>query len=259
MKTIYNFVNEAKTKVTNFEFVSNSPEFYNRREAYLNILAGKPVLLYHGTNRDFKKFDIKKARTPRNNKFWGDGIFFTVLDKIAFKYAYASANYSLDYELIERAKKVNKELYKFMDDLYKNGNVAWQNIRDTKIHEKGEIKGVDLNEISDIVHLMPDAKVFEPDDNDFSLFGSTSSIHQYDIDNIKKLGLGDYRYKNIHTELITKGATVFITKSQAQARKSKADIIIVHSHNDLVDGYPEIIVRDPKRLKIKKIEYYDND
>ncbi len=256
-------INEAK-KTTDINsdpigFIKNSQEFYHGREQFIKLLEGGKAVFYHGTNVDFKKFDIDKGKKFRNDKFFGGGIFLTPNTKTASRYANANANNSLHISILDKAKKVDKTLYSFMYDLYHKGNSTWSDKKYESFLQKYEFRDVDINEIADIVNLIPNSqseKDYRKGDDMSEIGGmdlfnqSSSALDYYVIENLKKLGLGDYRTRVMDVEVNGKGADILVTDSERKAKSTKADIIIVYGHKDLVDEVPEIIVRDSKRLKI---------
>jgi hypothetical protein len=264
----YKLFLESKTYVDNLDMVENSPEFYYNRQRFINIFKGEKALLYHGTNEAFNKFDLNKSKDIRNDNYWGKGIFLTASESIAWKYAGAGMNQHLDKSIIDKAKSINSELHAFMLDLYENGNAAWKDY-DTKYpgltgnvdkHLDG-YNDVDMNSIADIIRLIPDSKLAQDDDREndsFDLFSTSSSaLGYYTIKDLEKLGLGDYRERILGVILDSKGADIFMTNSQTDAKNSNADIIIVYDHSDLVDGRPEVIVKDPNRIQIVNTEFKD--
>lgn len=265
----YLITESKKTKDVNSDpinYVKNSADFYHGREQFVNLLEGKKAVFYHGTNVDFKKFDPNKAKKQRNDKFFGGGIFLTPTTSTASRYANANANNSLHISIIDKAKKIDKRLYAFMYDLYHKGNSTWRDPKHEDFIDKYEFRDVNMNEIADLVNKIPDSQSEKDynkgDDNNMvdymSLFSNTSSaLDYYEIENLMKLGLGDYRPRILSVEVNPRGGEIFITNNQKEARNTKAPIVIVYSHDDLVDDVPEIIIRDSKMLKIIASEVID--
>lgn len=271
MKDISHYlINEYKTKINpNLEpikFIQNSQDFYHGRDQFIKLIEGKKAVFYHGTNVDFKKFNPSTAKKNRNDKFFGGGIFLTPNFSTANRYANANMNNSLHISILDKAKKVDKRLYSFMYDLYYKGNSTWSDKKHREFLDMYEFRDVDMNEIADIVNLIPNSQsqkdYTKGDDTSMAeiadLFSNTSSaLDFYHIENLKKLGLGDYRTRVLTVEVNGGGASILVTDNQKQARKSNDDLIIVYSHDDLVDGVPELIVRDAKRIKIIGSEVVD--
>lgn len=271
MRDILSVINEGikKDDTDYINLVSNNISFYHGRDEILKLLRGEKATFYHGTNTDFKKFDISKGKKFRNDKFWGHGIFLSPTIQTASRYAHANANNSLDVSVIDKAKKIDKGLGSFMYDLYKKGNSTWSDEKHSDFKEysyssKWKFGDIDLNDISDLVQLIPDAQnakdYAKDDDNDYiepmDLFGgSTSALDTYSIDMLKELGLGDYRPRILTVEVDPKKSDIFITNKQKDAKKSKADIIIVYDHKDLIDDVAEVIIRNEKLVKIKGIDF----
>jgi hypothetical protein len=64
------------------------------------LLSGEPTVLYHGTTRSFRAFDMSKSRGELVDKFYGAGIFLTPSKRVAEKYANANRNIGFDPEII---------------------------------------------------------------------------------------------------------------------------------------------------------------
>ena len=273
MKSLLTHINEAKKVDPNVDpisFIENSPEFYSSRQQFIDLYKGNVSMFYHGTNSDFKKFDTNKGKDFRNDQFFGDGLFITPEWDTAYKYANANVNNSLDISLLDKAKKVNKLLGSFMSDLFYKGNSSWRDEKHQKFYdwlEKADIKvkdltySIDANEIAEIVNLIPDsqsAKDYGRDtdqDEIMDMFSSNSSaLGDHIINTLSALGLGDYSPRILTVGINGKDAEIFMTSSSAKAKKSKADIIIIYNNKDLVDGKPELIVKDEKRTVIIKSE-----
>src|SRR5882672_11838654 len=56
----------------------------------------QPLLVFHGTNRNFQVFDPKRHRTILNQNYQGDGFHFTSSAQVATKYADSNRNQTLD-------------------------------------------------------------------------------------------------------------------------------------------------------------------
>jgi len=230
------------------------------------ILDGGDSFGYHGTNKNFDQFNISYLREWRADQFLGKGIFLTPDKDIAIKYANANANNELPITLLSDAKKVNKQLFDFMNSLYYKGNLTWdlpefRKWIDSYYLKDGNWKYGDIspNEIADIVNLIPDSqseKDYNKDRNQDNFFidlfsTSSSALSDYHIEDLKKLGLGDYTPK-VFTVYIKGTESVLLSKSVDQIKKSNHDIIIAYNTPDLIADVPEIIVKNTNLLKILK-------
>lgn len=235
------------------------------RSALENIISGDDCFLYHGTNRDFDKFDISKVRDWRANKFYGDGIFLTPDKDVAYKYANANANEELPISILDDAKKVDRRLYDFMYSLYYKGNSTWQMEKFKWIHDDWKFK-VDPNDVADIVNHIPGSqseKDYNDDrgvegGNEFVNFFDTSShaLSEYTINDIKEIGLGDYTPK-IYIVKMKGSDSVLMSKNKSAIRNSKSDITIAYGVPDLINNVPEVIVKTPSLLTIVKKQILD--
>ena len=233
------------------------------------ILNGEQSYAFHGTNREFDKFEPSQVRKWRADKFLGEGIFLTPNKDIAIKYANANANVELPITLLDDAKKIDKELYDFMYSLYYKGNIAWQLpefekfVSSTYDKEKQTFIynnkfNVDCNDIAEIVNLIPGSKSYDDynkdsknDDGFFNIFGTSSSaLNETTIKLLKELGFGDYSPK-IFTVLINGTTSVLMSKNVSEIKNSKKyDIIIAYNVPNLIKDVPEIIIHKPELLNI---------
>lgn len=248
--------------------IVNLDDNTNRIIDYLKT--GKSVQAYHGTNRDYDIFSNKHIREWRAKSFLGNGIFLTSEWYIAAQYADANANSELPLSMIDDAKKISDDLYWFMHSLYYNGNITWENSRVKKLQANYQrnINGIDINDIANIVHKIPNNKAqqeFNEEDrkngygsgNRFiNIFNqSSTALEGYMIEDIKKLGLGDYAPKVLTVE-IQPTTNILISKNKSAIKNdNKHDIIIAYDITDLIDDVPEIIVKNINLMKIVDKEY----
>jgi len=192
-------------------------------------------------------------------------------EAIARQYAHANVNNSLTTDIIDDAKKVDMDLYKFMYGLYHEGNSIWSDEGYKSIvsgrYEDG-FNGVDLNSVADIVNLIPNSKSHEDyekgRDNGFDDIGNlfsttTSALSHYTIKDIEALGLGDYRPRVLSVFVSGEGKEIFTSNNISDIKASRADIIVAHDVTNLIGGVPEVIIRDKNLIGSLKILHTDFD
>jgi hypothetical protein len=221
------------------------------------LMKGEPVTLYHGTNRDFTHFDLAYGREWRGKVFLGSGVFLTPEYYVAAKYADASANGELPLSIIRDMETIDSDIAAFMHSLYHRGNLTWKDEAFRTLITGWEHE-VDANEVADLVNLIPGSKSaaeFNTSSNDgggapLDLFATTSTaLNYYEIEALSKLGLGDYSPK-VYTVRLTPSNDVEVLDNIEAIRSSSHDITVAHGVPDLVDGVPEVIVRDTTLLRI---------
>lgn len=251
--------------------IFESFDSYPYKKELQPLLNGEDVILYHGTNRDFDKFDANKERTFRTEQFLGSGVHLTPDINVAIKYANAAINNSLDVSIFDDAKKINIDLYKFMHGLYYKGNSTWTEQRSFVNKYTDGFNGVDLNSVADIVNLIPnsqsqkdynksDDQTDDGRDEIFNMFsGSTSALSYYVVEDLKSLGLGDYRPRVLTVSVKSTGSNVVESDNETEIKTSKADIIIAHSVKNLIGDMPEVIIRSTKSIQALTITESDFD
>lgn len=224
---------------------------------------GRPLTLYHGTNRDFTVFDYNKNKTELNENYQGDGFFFTASKEVAEKYSRSNKNQNIDKDVfLKEVLQMYPDIYDFVNDLINLGySKAWDNF--FKIHKPEDYLefekkvGVDLNTISDIAKNV-DGYNYKADmvgeelsiENVFGLLKpQTLSIDDYIIDKMKEYGFTTPRenVKEVHLYAMN----ILETNNREEARnaqKNGYDAVIYNGENT-VDGEPEYIVFNPNQIK----------
>ena len=152
MKTYNDFLNEGKKFKTKEEFLTHSKNWVSN-DSLERILNGQDSYAFHGSNRDFDKFDMSFLREWRAEMFLGKGIFLTPSREVAEKYADANANGDLPITILKDAEKIDKKLAKFMSDLYYKGNITWED--STKFIQDEWNFPIDPNDVCNLVNLIP--------------------------------------------------------------------------------------------------------
>ncbi len=264
---------------------------YDRREAYSygrqakekDLLAewnleglrtGAPVMLYHGTTKLFRRFDLSKSREELVNNYYGIGIFLSPSKRVAMAYADANRNIGFDPSIIGDLRRRNPVAGDFLHRVFQEGPDAWdQAVKDYgfwndnpgpgegNIDWEGFQKyvGADPNTLSDIADYIIGSKT-KPlgSGGDNPLFQSTGAP-SWLYDNLDAVGLNSKVYR---PKLYTVVATVsnpLVTKSKGAARKARSqgyDSVFYYG-TDLVQGIPEVAVFSPPNVKIRRIEVLD--
>ena len=225
MKTFLQYITEKKQSLDN-----------DTNKFVQDLLSGKTATAYHGTNRDFNDFNPSHIRDWRAETFLGKGFFLTSEWYIAAKYADANANKELPITILDDAKKISEDLYWFMHSLYYKGNITWE---DPKVNDIRNKFPIDLNDISAIVNLIPNSQsqkdynaydsAWNNDIGFSNIFGNSSSaLSGYEIEDIKKLGLGDYAPKILTIEVKPTKNILISNKKNIIKNDTKHDIIIAY-------------------------------
>jgi len=240
------------------------------------FVAGKPVVLYHGTTSELTSFDINKSRKELVDKFTGVGIFLTPSKKVAWDYATSSRNKGFPESLVGDLKKVNGPAGEFLEFLVKHGQPGWELfwkkhnlMRDNPPPGEGQLDterfksilgNVDPNTIMDVAQHVIGTAYESPkgDDNGLlDLFGGTSSgTPDWLYASLDELGLDSSRYRPKVYKVSAHGTRVLVTSNQEEARRAFANgyDAFVFTGEDLVGGVPEVAVIDGNQVEILDIE-----
>ena len=229
------------------------------------LVAGQPVLLYHGTTRNFRAFDLTKSRDDLVDGYYGSGIFLSPSKRVAEKYAEANRNIGFDPEIIDDLKRLNPLAGEFLGQLVAKGNDAWDDYFDM-LREQGheypgnaleEYLGMDPNRLGDIAGYVLGSKVKALGGDDGpSLFNQSTGAPSWLYDLLDEVGLDSSKYRpKVYTVAVVVHKPL-VTSSQAQARRAKSkgfdSVVFFGSH--LVDGVPEVAVFSPRNTHIVKVE-----
>jgi len=161
LNTIQN--NKSKVKSSTVDNLESEAKKYKSAEEFVKA-QGTPV--YHGTNRDFTSFDIKRSFPERNNSIGaGEAIYVSPTKELAQKYTKASSNASFDRQVLEEVSQKSKVAGDLMKEIHQNGyEKGWKNFMDKnpngiKILEK---QGIDPNDIGDVANLVRGSKSGTP-------------------------------------------------------------------------------------------------
>jgi hypothetical protein len=235
---------------------------------------GEPTVLYHGTTKLFRRFDMTMSRDELVDRFYGKGIFLTPSKRVAGQYADANRNIGFDRSLISDLKRKNPKAGWFMELVYKLGSDAWELAakeagfwNDSPAPGKGafdlvgftEFLGVpDPNAISSVAVYILGAKdkPLGSDDTALSLFNTSTGAPSWLYDELDELGLNSKVYRPKIYTVVARVSNTLVTasKSQATGARSKGYDSVIYHGSDLVGGSPEVAIFDPKNVRITKIE-----
>jgi len=258
------------------ELVARQP-FVLAEHGLAGLDEGKPITLYHGTTRSFKRFDLGKSRDELVNDFYGKGIFLTPSKRVAWKYAEANRNIGFEPDIIEDLKRLNPNAGTFLESLYRNGwPEAWkiefarlekelppdQTLGEALEEYLGDVDGNDLTEIAPyILGSKVKMRGGNPMDEVFEALGGggATGSPSWTYATLDTIGLDSNKYRpKVYTVSVTV-QNPLITASPALARKARSkgfDSVVYHGRQ-LVDGVPEVAVYNPRDVKIQKVEVSD--
>lgn len=239
------------------------------------LTQGQSVTLYHGTTRSFRTFDMSKSRGKLVNKFYGAGIFFAPVKRVAEAYALANRNIGFDPSIIEELRRKNPNAGAFLQALVDHGADGWESYwkehgfwRDDPPPGEGTVdmtgfqehlKGVDPNTLGDIAgYVIGSAtKPLGSDDSGvINIFNQSTGSPGWVYDDLDAVGLDSsiYRPKVYTVDVKAKNPLVTSSKSQAKAAKSKGYDAVIYYGSDLVGGVPEVAIFNPSNAKIRTVE-----
>lgn len=237
------------------------------------LVEGKPTTLYHGTTRNFRKFDLSKSREDLVNQYYGAGIFLTPSKRVAEAYADANRNIGFPPEIIEDLKRKNPNAGSFLQTLFDHGREGWEIYwkengfwRDDPLPGQGAVDlegfedhlgGIDSNDIGDLSDYIIGTKGKpKGDEGPVNIFNQSTGAPSWLYDLLDKLGLDSDQYRpKVYTVEVTAERTL-VTSSKAQARKARQqgyDAVIYYG-TDLVQNVPEVALFDPRNIRITRVE-----
>lgn len=230
------------------------------------LTRGETVTLYHGSTRLFKTFDMSRSRTELVDNYYGSGIFLTPSKRVAESYAEANRNIGFDPEVIDDLKRRNRTAGDFMEQLYRRGRDAWDDLTPESLGVKPEefslalekhFNGLDANTIADVAERILGTKLTYPvGDDPVHIFNMSTGMPDYVYNNLDELGLDSkvYRPKVYTVDVRVSNPLVTSSKSKARSAKSKGYDSVVYYGSDLVGGVPEVAVFSPQNAKVRHYE-----
>jgi hypothetical protein len=211
---------------------------------------GTPLLLFHGTNRNFTRFDKNRCRSILNRNYQGDGFHFTPCPEVAAKYACANRNQTLDplptYDAVAREFPpiVQRLFHRVVEQGYDAG---WQNLSD---HEMQSLiayqhrSGKNINDILDIALYVEGTKYERNPDTFISIWGARESLPDWLIDSMNEMGMTDAVPNPRIIPAYLKASNVLQTSNPWHARTAqvKGYDAVKYTGEHAIDDEPEYIV-----------------
>ena len=235
-------------------------------ENFVNAGTG---VFYHGTTSMFSSFDPAYIRSQANMKV-GSGIYLTPVKYIALGYATGARNAVIPASVVDDLERVNPAAGKMLRLLVQRGNeVSWDEIfalaKQSYPNESGidaleRMIGTDPNHLLDISHHVDGSRTVQRQEASlFSLWGigGPAGVPWYVYDYIDQLGVDSKAYRpKVYTLLVSGVRNVLVTDSQERGRGARAQgyDAIVYTGRDVEDGVPEVVVLDPSKVRVVKVE-----
>lgn len=240
-----------------------------------DLVRGGSATLYHGTTRQFQRFDAAHIRHDLINRFYkAPGIFLAPKKSVAEVYAQAARNSMIHPSVVDDLTRRNRGAGEVLGRLVREGRDAWDGLFEdaraafpdaaTPVEAFERMTGgVDPNTLMDIAgHVEGSRYVGEPEaDTLFDLWGGVpKGTPAYIFDDMDAVGLDSSEYRpKVYTVSVSGLDRVLVTRSKPEAEKARARgyDAVVFCGADLVDGVPEVVVFDPTKVRVTKSEVID--
>lgn len=254
---------------------------------------GQPLILFHGTNREFENHDTNKHRTILNSKFQGDWICYTNNYDTALKYMNAARNQCFDKqfffedleyffnkrpldgfekylfflakELVEKGfqQDLNPDTYESIAIKYIQENNIETNdplfYFFRKLEVYSELYNFDINDLSDVLEFVEGSKINNNTNLNLNFFNQT-------IVDIPSFAI-DYLIENDFLNSIPKPRILcsqinytksLITNDREEAKNAKnlGYDLVIYNGEGCVDNSPEYLILNPNQVSIVKIDQY---
>jgi len=229
--------------------------------------------LYHGTTRQFQRFDMAYIRHDLIDQFYkAPGIFLTPRWAVAEQYADAARNALLSTGVIADLARKNRGAGEVLARLVHEGRAAWGSLyadakaafpdaRNGTDALEQMTAGVDPNTLLDIAMHIEGSRYAEAPQEEtlFDLWsGAVKSTPAWVFDTLDLAGLDSSEYRpKVYTVEVFGLDRVLVTQSKAKAEAAKAkgyDAVVFCGGADLIDGVPEVVVFNPSKVKVTKVE-----
>lgn len=240
---------------------TDSPQFLHWfGNSMVTDVSGNPLVLYHGTARDFLEFNADFHRSSLNEHYQGDGFHFSESPLIASKYADSSRNNQIDQaSAIQAVADVfPPRISKLFTDVVNEGYEAgWampaEDLR--ALFAEIESVGLDINDLLDIAPYVAGSRYNHDDKNHNELFnlfsGLGEQLPEYVRDLAVRLGLERVLPNQNVIAAFLRADNVLFTADPNEARQAKENGFdgVHYSGPGTVDGAPEWIVFRPEQIK----------
>ena len=247
---------------------------------------GTTLKLYHGTNRNFHSFDKNKSRTILNDNYQGDWLCFSPEESVAWSYADAARNQTIDKEaflkecneifsvLPEDQKDLintftnfyldlgDEDCYDAIYEYYSNKFNVTEQIEFNTFQEIKKIEdhlGFDINDYSRILDSVEYGKKNENEDkmqDIFNFFNSqVQKLSDSTIKKMKKIGFNEAIPVSKVFEVEISANNILKTNDSEEAKKALENgyDLVIFNGDKLVNGVEEYLVANENQITIKSI------
>lgn len=222
---------------------------------------GRPLVGYHGTGADVTEFAESAMRSSLNEKYQGDGFFFSEDPRVASMYAGSARNGQIKKERIfaevdrvmpPRAARIFKAV---VTDGY---DAAWDLPQDeiNAILREADEAGIDLNDLLDIAEYVELSNYHKGRDQQFDagmIFGGSGATEVSDFvrDKASRLGIDAALPQNNVMQVYLRAEKVLYTSDREEARNARANgyDATYYTGEGTVGGVPEWVVFSPDQIK----------
>ena len=240
-----------------------------------DLARGGSATLYHGTTRSFQRFDRAHIRHDLINRFYkAPGIFLAPRKSVATEYAWAARNALIHESIVDDLIRKNRGAGEVLKRFVQEGQDAWNNLfaeATEQFPDEGTsfealermAGGVDPNTLMDMSQHIEGSRYVDAPKEETLLDlwgGAPKGTPAYIFDIIDAVGLDSSAYRpKVYTVSVSGLERVLVTKSKAVAEKAQSrgyDAVIWHGA-DMVDAVPEVVVFDPSKVRVTKVEILD--
>lgn len=227
---------------------------------------GQPLRLFHGTAARFETFSAAAIRTELNDRYHGDGFFFTAQADIAGQYATASRNQTMrqDQAFAAVAREYPPEISQlFQRCVHVGRRDCWPEDfeRTQELLQLARRHHLDLDSLLDVAAYVEGAR---DDDQDAGqevfklLTGQHDEMPEWVRDEAVKLRIADALPNPSIVPVYLRAERVLHTSSSDDARMARARgyDAVCYTGPDTVGGEPEWIVYEPDQIR-SAIQYPD--
>lgn len=249
-----------------------------------NKIESFPVMLYHGTTRNFTEHKLNKSRTVLNDNYQGDWLCYSESKDIAFKYANAARNQNFDKELFLLDMKdyfsdkgiSGQYVYKLsLKALEIGSEKAFDEMFEEYAKEKNIDIGIaprefnreltnfdnkynlDINDFFDLLANVEYSKVYEKQSDSlneiFNFFNNTiNQVDYHSIELHKRLGFKrSVIQPQVYCAYVTANKVLYTKdREKAKSAKEKGYDMVVYSGHGCVENEREILIANSNQIKL---------
>lgn len=227
---------------------------------------GQPLRLFHGTAARFETFSASASRIELNDRYHGDGFFFTAQPDVAGQYATASRNQTMrqDQAFAAVAREYPPEISQlFQRCVHLGRRDCWPEDfeRTQELLQLARRHDLDLDSLLDVAAYVEGAR---DDDQDAGqevfklLTGQHDEMPEWVRDEAVALRIADALPNPSIVPVYLRAERVLHTASSDDARMARARgyDAVCYNGPDTVGGQPEWIVYEPDQIR-SAIQYPD--